>query len=636
MQKAASVLISVGVFLTIVVFERSVQDAFELPKFTLVLLAGLICFGALVLSPSRVRQIPSIVILSTGVLMVALVASATHASARQYSLWGQYSRHTGLLAYLAGILVFLFVASCRRRETSLLTAGMKAGLATHLAYVVVQVSDLDPFSWSSQAFSKFVIGTVGNPNTAAAVTALLLPYLLFQCKEESNVLRNVTVFLAIPVSSLAIFEFNSFQGNVGLLIVGLLIYWWELRSGRLPLTAFMVFLSLALILVVESRTTVIVGLLIIYVARIVIHGLNKRMSLLGRSLRRGNIHVVFGLSAILGCLVLYDRIYGQIESGMSERNAFFSAAIGMFRSSPILGRGLENYGLLFGQYRPLWNAVELENSMSSSAHSIPLGMLASGGLVLFCSAALFAFVISIRAIRILNSVASPQLYVAASISWLTSLIVSLVSVENILLLLLTLISAGMVVSGSIDGRRESRRSDRSVVWVLPIILVASLVMIFVPLKEYRSNQLVQANRRDLAANGVSDELLERAKDAVDLSSRKAVPLLALAEIEILRANREIGITYVASALKEFGYPPATMEGFVNLALQFGEIDVAREIVDGSLSHNPNSPTVLRQGEEFYRDLGTTFERQGYVQAAVEAELRASEISNRRAYLGLDQ
>ena len=86
--------------------------------------------------------------------------------------------------------------------------------------------------------------------------------------------------------------------------------------------------------------------------------------------------------AAAGIAAVGPRLFSQFESGLEQRFAFWRTSLSIFASNPIAGTGLETYPAHFTAHRPLSHAIEYEKVLSDSPHSVPLGLLSGGGLLL--------------------------------------------------------------------------------------------------------------------------------------------------------------------------------------------------------------------------------------------------------------
>jgi len=196
---------------------------------------------------------------------------------------------------------------------------------------------------------------------------------------------------AIGASVVALVHLNSFQGQVAALVALAVLVQWAMTRGRGD--------RLVAVLVVISVAAVIAALPLVFNAP---RGLSlfAVMAALGvrhdrkRATRTNGepdeatggwfwptTAVELGAAGVVG-LLFRGRIVEQVENGLEQRVEFWNVSVSIFRDSPLVGRGLETYLTYFTAHRSVDHAVIWESLLSDSPHSVPLGILSGGGLVL--------------------------------------------------------------------------------------------------------------------------------------------------------------------------------------------------------------------------------------------------------------
>ncbi len=163
------------------------------------------------------------------------------------------------------------------------------------------------------------------------------------------------------------------------------------------------------------------------------------------------------MTAVIGLCIsaalLGDRIIEEISSGLTQRLEFWRVSASIFRSSPLVGTGLETYPAFFTSHRSLSHAVSWETVLSDSPHSVPLGILSGGGLVLaVCYAALVLTVgyFGGRAVLRAKSDSDRLFYGAVLASWIAYHVQSTVSIDMPGLIHVQWVLGGILLAGGVD------------------------------------------------------------------------------------------------------------------------------------------------------------------------------------------
>jgi hypothetical protein len=226
------------------------------------------------------------------------------------------------------------------------------------------------------------------------VTLPLVTWLAF----GSTCGRGTRVFggALLGATTVALSYLDSFQGDLAALVslaVAANWAWYRVRSGRLVATAVAAPATLAIVgvplLLQEPGRAVLVALVACLAVTgwlslewdqrhpplvdPVAIGWNRRRVVLASS------SAVVAVAVTV--LVAGSRIADELRSGLGQRVEFWRTSLSIFREHPILGTGLETYPAYFTLHRPISHAVEWEFVLSDSPHSVPLGLLSGGGLL---------------------------------------------------------------------------------------------------------------------------------------------------------------------------------------------------------------------------------------------------------------
>jgi O-antigen ligase/Flp pilus assembly protein TadD len=383
-------------------------------KLTALMLCALALVSTAVYRAVRHR----VVLLPTGpaawaaaALLIGLLVSTAVAPLTSVAILGAYGRNSGLLAY--GSALVLFLAALRvlgRPHTRVLVGGVLfAGMFT-ATYGLLQKAGIDAVPWNNP-FNP-IIAALGNPNfasgylgIAASVTAggalwrgWALPW---------RVAGGITSALCLLAAGLS----SSVQGPIaaaaGLFVVAM-VWGLEQTGGR--------------------RKGIVSGLFALAAAGVA-------LLVVGAVTKAGPLGVIF------------------TDIGSRSRELYWRAALDMFTDRPLLGVGLDQYGSFWRSSRSP-EAVELLGGphFTDAAHSVPLQVLAQGGLLLGVAYLGFLGVVLFFLVRGLLRLTGPDrmLLAAVGAGWAAYQVQSFVSIDQVPLIVLHFTLAGAVLAAA-DG-----------------------------------------------------------------------------------------------------------------------------------------------------------------------------------------
>lgn len=249
-------------------------------------------------------------------------------------LIGDTQRRNGFLSYFALtiVLIFCMISVNYYYALRVLKSAIIVGILL-CSYGLMQITGNDFVSWNNPYNS--MIATVGNPNFASSLLALISLIALF------SLFNN---------------EFSKLYKTVA---------------------ACLIFVSLYLIVLSQSRQGLLVmlfAILFYFTVLVFINFRNFRIPVIITSL------VVTAL-AILGMLQIGPLSSVLYKSSVTVRGYYWRAAWEMFLDKPLTGIGLDRYGAYFKQFResgyPLKYGFDIT---SSNAHNVYLQLFSTGGL----------------------------------------------------------------------------------------------------------------------------------------------------------------------------------------------------------------------------------------------------------------
>jgi len=611
------------------VFLRTSFSTFDIPQLTLlwVALLAITLVGAYrTLVTGRLDRGPTSLTVASAAFLGTLLLSTVLSAQPWVAATGLSVRGAGALTYGGCLLVLHVVYRLgKRRSVAPVIYSLVVAHGLVVLYAIVQSAGLDPFVWGQgELYVNPVFSTLGNPNFSAGYIGLTLPIVVWMAfGSEFSAVGRGSAGALVGAAAIALAHLGSFQGNVSaLMALTVLGYWVLLRQGGRLGAAVIATPVAGVVAVVPLANTpslgVSLGVLASVAGSAVVGYRWDQVNLppgdggIAMPSRRG---VVLGaLLAATGLLVVVARLGGklvdELVSGLDQRTAFWQTAVSIFRSSPIIGTGLETYVSHFTAHRPLDHAVEWETVVSDSPHSVPLGLLSGGGVFLLLSyLMLTAVVLSFGVQAVRQSVGSSRLFYGAVLaSWVAYHVQSSVSMD-----MPGLIHTQWVLGGALVARgafssvpdlrlpwgpaRERGASARKL--VAAAVAIAMFIGLLVPLTAplradlavYRAQQAL--NRDDVQA---AQSELER---AVDLQPRHGfyVDGLAMVYGRVGLGDLEMALRRRSAQLQP-GNPFAALEAG-RLAAATGRPFEADRWFDSAVTIEPQGARVISESARHY-------------------------------------
>ena len=378
-----------GLILVTLYFQTNLADPFNSPKsWTLfVISAGLVGYVF-----TSIKIIKSNRVLQTSFYLAFFFAAsmllATIFTDFKYTaLIGDVQRRNGFLSYLS--LVIIFIASTmffklfntlRIYYCALVVGGIT------IIYALLQVSGKDFIKWNNPYNS--IIATVGNPNFASALMAIL----------------GVVFFSALFNS-----EISKYFKVSATLATPLLIYLIYKSQSRQGLIAYLLGIGIFTIIYLREKNKVLSQVAMISGASIF-------------------------MFSILGMLQIGPLQRFLYKPSVSVRGYYWRAAIEMFKDKPLTGVGVDRYAYYFKQFREVGYPLNYGyNITSSNAHNTFLQFFATGGFLVGISYLALNFYVLKRAlVGIKSFTGNSRLFLAGLVAaWVAFQAQSLISIDNI-------------------------------------------------------------------------------------------------------------------------------------------------------------------------------------------------------------
>ena len=397
-----------GLVITTLYFQTNLADPFNSPKMWIIMLLSswlfgyLFSFRNLILNSQPLKNL--FFVITFFVISAVFVSLAT--DFKYVAIFGDTQRRNGLLSYLSLSITMLASAVFIRlfNINRVFKITLFIGLLTAI-YGFMQTTGHDFIKWNNPYNS--IIGTVGNPNFAAAVMAVL----------------GVIIFASVFVK-----EFNKIYRGISLVISFLLLVLIYLSDAKQGLLSFILGCSIFLV--------------------VLIFGKSKKLGIAATA-----AGVVVFLFALLGMLQIGPLEKYLYKPSVSVRGYYWRAGIAMLQHHPITGVGMDRYGAYFKQYREVGYPLSYGFDITSSnAHNTFIQFFATGGLFLGISYLLINAYIFRRALIGFKLLTGDKklLFTGLFSAWIAFHAQSLVSIDNIGISIWGWVLGGAIVGLSIS------------------------------------------------------------------------------------------------------------------------------------------------------------------------------------------
>ena len=389
-------------------FNPSFQDPFSAPKFWILMILAswmtgyLLTFRNYNLINSNAKRGLYLTISFISLLLL----STFNTDLKYTALFGEYLRRNGFITYLCfGILLISSMLYFKLEDYKLLVRYSYLIIIFLLTYGLMQLNGKDFVTWNNPYNS--IISTVGNPNFAAAIFAIITLISLGPVFMSDFPLRYRIISAVIYLLSIyTILKSDARQGLIAIAIGSIFyftvwLYSWKKRLG---------------ILAIGSSS-------------------------------------VLSILAILGMLQegpLKNLLY---KESVSVRGYYWRAGISMLKDQPALGIGVDRYGSFFKEFREVQYPIKYGFDITSTnAHNVPIQIFATSGLfvgLLYLLVNIFILFMIFQALRKSNG--NSRLIIASiSSAWLAYQAQSVISIDNIGVAIWGWVLGGIILALSTD------------------------------------------------------------------------------------------------------------------------------------------------------------------------------------------
>ncbi len=389
---------------TTLFFNSGITDPFNSPKMWIVLVFAAWLIGYIISFRTLIFVNKPIKIYALLLLVFTLSAlmATLFTDFKYVGVFGETQRRNGLATYLAltviglAAAIFIRLFNVKRLYFATFITG-----SVFAVYAFLQTTGRDFVSWNNPYNS--IIGTVGNPNFAAAVMSVM----------------GVIVFSLIFINVINLFY--RLGAVVFSVVLMLLIVKSDSRQGIL---SFLIGAGIFVVVLLFSK--------------------NKLLGVM--SMGGGVVVAVFSILGMLQIGPLQDLLY---KSSVSVRGYYWRAGIEMFQQNPLTGVGMDRYGAYFKEFREVGYPLAYGfNITSSNAHNTFIQFFATGGFFLGASyLVLNGFVLWRGIAAIKRFTGNNRLLITGLLAaWIAFHSQSLISIDNIGVSIW-----GWVLGGSIIG-----------------------------------------------------------------------------------------------------------------------------------------------------------------------------------------
>ena len=411
-------VLTLGTSLTTLYFNSKIQDPFNSPKLWILMILGSWMLGHLLVNLRTLGVTYTRETLIAVIFLFAGLISLILTSPLYTGFFGETQRRNGYLSYLLLTIVllsgmininFYFI---KKFGVLVITVGLVLSV-----YGLMQISGLDFVKWNNPY--NAVISTVGNPNFAAAIMAIMatLNFGFFLNTGIASIQRALHC-LVFVLSLIAIFSSDARQGLVSL----------ALGIGTI------------LIVFIHSKNRII----------------GWMSAFLG---------IVIGAFSMLGMLQTGPLTNLLYKDSVSVRGYYWRAGIEMFKDHLLFGVGQDRYGAFFKQYRESNYSLNYGFDITSSnAHNVPIQLFATGGVFVgIAYIALISIVVISAIIGVKKSIGENRLVLTTIFAgWLAYQAQSFVSIDNLGISVWGWLLSGFVIGLSAIVQRRNLNQEKPV------------------------------------------------------------------------------------------------------------------------------------------------------------------------------
>jgi hypothetical protein len=388
-SKKASILAWGALMVTLLVTDRIGTDPVNVGKMLLLCTVGFSLIPLIVIPTWRSLVGSNSWMLALAVLLLLFFISMLASdNAFERGLYGAFGRNTGFLSFLSLGMFFVTAAQLKNKESFLLIRKtlILAGFV-NVVYCILAAAGFDIFIWSNPY--NAVLGTFGNPNFIGSFMGIFSGVLFAQLVSPTYSVKMRLFFCMLW------------------LLTFIVIYLADALQGLLVAT-FGITFTIYLYLRTKLQKALLPNL---YLAALFVAGL-------------------FAVSGILQRGPLSSLLY---KPSVSFRGDYWKTGISMGESNPIIGVGIDSYGLYYRTFRSLKSTISPGvDTTTDAAHNVIIDVFAGSG---FFALAAYLFINAYVLMQALKYVKRSKqfdpLFVSLFIAWAGYQLQSVISINQL-------------------------------------------------------------------------------------------------------------------------------------------------------------------------------------------------------------
>ncbi len=387
-QKTLTRVLALGaVGVTIFLVTGNVTDPVNAPKlFLLGGLAGAALSLLAYLVSKRKYRVTGLEALVMAFILWSLFSLFSSDSPITQGIYGVFGRNTGFLTYLfLGVIAIAATQILSQRHFMLTLTAFLIALAVNLVYGLWVLINGDFLGWQNNYGA--LLGTFGNPNFISSFLGMGFS-LVFALAFKSSARLRIALLLGLLLIAWQLREADSLQGiGVAALGVGIVSYFWLRHKTQSEAWSFAFLIT-------------------------------------------GAISSAVAVAGALGSGPLKQAL---AQPTVALREQYWSAAITMANSHPLLGVGMDSYGDWYRRARePQALITPGPNTVTNVAHNVFLDIFAFGGYPLLI---LYVLITALGAYSIIRAVKRNKNYdpvlVGITVLWVGYQAQSIISINQI-------------------------------------------------------------------------------------------------------------------------------------------------------------------------------------------------------------
>ena len=388
-SKKASIIAWGALLITLLVTDRIGTDPVNVGKMLLLCTVGfsLIPFIAIPSWKSLLRNNSWMLALAV-LLFLFFVSMLTSDNAFERGLYGAFGRNTGFLSFFSLGMFFIAAAQLKNKESFLLIRKtfIFAGFV-NVVYCILAAAGFEIFTWSNPY--NAVLGTFGNPNFIGSFMGIFSGVLFAQLI-SSTYSPKIRLFFGIlwALTFVVIYLADALQG--------------------LLVAAFGITFTMYLYLRIRFQKQLLPNL---YLTSL----------------------FVVGVVAVLGMLQRGPLSSLLYKPSVSFRGDYWKTGISMGESNPIIGVGIDSYGLYYRTFRSLKSTISPGvDTTTDAAHNVIIDVFAGSGFFALAAYLFINVYVLVQALKyVKRSKQFDPLFVSLFIAWAGYQLQSVISINQL-------------------------------------------------------------------------------------------------------------------------------------------------------------------------------------------------------------